>query len=466
MTMMILVGVCAALAAGVIVGVLMAHRLSAAETARHETENARAVAEATVAAKSEEIVRLVAEGRAAVETFGQRIAGLEEENGRLKTERARQDEMLASERKRIVDMEVHYQKTREAAKAEFEMLAQKVLDARTEKLKTEGREQLKGVVDGLAADIKAFREKIAASDLESAKNTTELKTRIGELVGQTAAVTSQANNLADAIRGEAQLTGEWGEIQLRRVLECAGVAEGVGYTYQETFLDPETGRRSKRTDFVVNMPEGRRLIIDSKATVEAARDYHAAKTKEEKEAALASVILSVERHIDEIRTANYPAVVPDSLPVVLMYIPVDEVYILAMKAKVSARNSGELVREYAMRHNVVLVNSASVIPVMRLVEMMWNAEKARKNNAVIISTAQELLRRCNAFVQSFLDMGEAFDAAGRSYAEAKSKLVDAPGGQSILKAANALIGLGVEPKTKQGRPLEVAKAIAEAKPEH
>lgn len=336
-----------------------------------------------------------------------------------------------------------------------------MLDARTENLKNEGREQLKGVVDGLAADIKAFRDKITASDVEAARNNTELKAKIVELVGQTSAVTTQACNLADAIRGEAQLTGEWGEIQLKRVLECAGAVEGQGYTYQETFFDPETGAKTKRTDFVVMMPDDRRLIIDSKTTVKSMVEYRQAQTPEAKAAALSAMIGSIEEHIAEIVRAKYPTVVPNSLPVVLMYIPVDEVYIIAMKSM--RANSKEPIREFAIRNNIVLVNSASVVPVVKLVEMLWNAEKSRKNCGEIITAAQELLRRCNDFVEGFMKMGNAFEAAQASYAEAKGKLVDAPNGRSILKAAKTLIDLGVEPKTQRGKPLDVAREIAEAK---
>ena len=107
-------------------------------------------------------------------------------------------------------------------------------------------------------------------------------------------------------RGEAQLTGEWGEIQLRRVLESAGMCEGQGFSYQETFCDPDTGKKTKRTDFVIKLPGARSLIIDSKTTVQSALDYRAARTEEEKSAALKAIIGSVENHIDEIKGIYVP----------------------------------------------------------------------------------------------------------------------------------------------------------------
>ena len=100
---------------------------------------------------------------------------------------------------------------------------------------------------------------------------------------------------------------------------------------------------------------------------------------------------------------------------------------------------------------------------MKLVQMLWDAEKSRKNVGEIMSTAQELLRRCNAFAESFTAISDAFETAARCYSDAKSKLIDAPGGQSIVKAAKTLLNLGVDPKTKQGKPLTIATSIIDAR---
>lgn len=427
-----------------------------------DVEKAKAAAEAQTAALQGELRRMSAEHGNAVRALEQKLADVEAENCRLKVDQARKAEIIESGNKRIEDMTRHYLEMRDTAKAEFETLAQKVLDERSAKLKAEGNEQFRAVVDGLAQDIRAFQAKLAASDVESARNNSTLQERIAQLVGQTNAVTAQACNLAEAIRGEAQLTGEWGEIQLRRVLESAGMCEGQGFSYQETFCDPDTGKKTKRTDFVIKLPGARSLIIDSKTTVQSALDYRAARTEEEKSAALKAIIGSVENHIDEIIRAKYQTVVPNAFPTVLMYVPVDEVYILAMKAKLTAANATELVREYAARNNVAIVNSSSVVPVVRLIQMMWESESVKKNSDDIIAAAQEILRRCNAFVEKFEEVGDRIDEACASYAEAKAKLVDAPGRQSITKAVNSLVELKVPPKTKQGLTLKLCKTITDA----
>ena len=356
-------------------------------------------------------------------------------------------------------MQRHYEEIRAQGEAQFKALAQKILEERSEKLKAEGSEQLKGIVNPLLENIKEFRKKIEDNDVLTAERNVELKNKIESLVAQTNAVTAQANNLADAIRGDAQFSGEWGEIQLKRVLELAGFTETVDYTYQETFEDA-SGRRSKRTDVVIKMPGERSLIIDSKATIDSAVEYHASTTLEEKKAFLDRLVDSVRKHVDEIGSAEYQASVPNAFPTVLMYIPLEEVYMIAMKAQISVSGGTELLRDYARRKNVVFVNATSVVPVVRLIEMMWSVERSEKNRQDVARAAEELLNRANGFIKDFLEVGTAFDSMKAKYDAARNALVDAPGGRSIAKAAAKLVKLGTKPKTRGGKDYQLVADIA------
>lgn len=374
-------------------------------------------------------------------------------------EAARKSAEVESERRRIEDMQRHYEEIRAQGESQFKALAQKILEERSEKLKAEGSEQLKGIVNPLLENIKEFRKKIEDSDIATAERNVELKSKIESLVAQTNAVTAQANNLADAIRGDAQFSGEWGEIQLKRVLELAGFTETVDYTYQETFEDA-SGRRSKRTDVVIKMPGERSLIIDSKATIDSAVEYHAATTLEERKAFLDRLVDSVRKHVDEIGSAEYQAAVPNAFPTVLMYIPLEEVYMIAMKAQISVSGAKELLRDYARRKNVVFVNATSVVPVVRLIEMMWSVERSEKNRQDVARAAEELLSRANGFIKDFLEVGTAFDSMKAKYDAARNALVDAPGGRSIAKAAAKLVKLGTKPKTRGGKDYQLVADIA------
>ncbi len=406
-----MVGVCAALAlAAVALGWLWVH----AERARAEVERRLAAAE---------------EAKKALE----RLAEVKEEQ---------------------------YQRTLEQGAARFESLAQKILEDREKRLSESGTKPLGDLVGQLKRELESLKASLGEVDKNAATTHVKLMGEIERLMGETGRVTREANSLAEAIRGDAQLTGEWGEIQLKRVLDLAGLVESIDYTYQETFRDDETSRRSKRTDFVIKMPDSRALIIDSKSTVAAATRYHDATDAASRDAAVAEIVASVRTHVDEIDVAQYQAAVPNALPTVLMYIPLEEVYLIAMKASIVVSGAKELLRDYARRRNIVFVNSASVVPVVRLVEMMWSAERAEKNRKETTLAAEELLRRANDFVAEFLAIGEAFKEVFARYEQAKGRLVDAPGGQSIAKAVTRLVRLGVQAKTKGGKPYALAAPIA------
>ena len=395
-------------------------------------------------------------------------AEAEHEKTRIELEKAEVEKRLviAEGEKRLSeqlmqDREVQYQKTLDQGAARFKELAQKILEDREQKLVEHGTKPLGDLVGRLKQDIEALKTNINDVNMKSATAHTRLMGEIERLIAETGSVTREANSLAEAIRGDAQLTGEWGEIQLKRILDLAGLVETSDYTYQETFRDDETGRRSKRTDFVIKMPGNRALIIDSKSTVAAAERYHEAADEAARDAAVAEIVASVRSHVDEIDVAQYQASVPNAFSTVLMYIPLEEVYLLAMKATVSVGGAKETLREYARRRNVVFVNSASVVPVVRLVEMMWNVERTEKNRQDTIRAAEELLQRANDFVAEFLSVGEAFKDVFAKYEQAKGRLVDAPGGRSIAKAVAKLVRLGVQPKTRGGKTYELAAPVAD-----
>lgn len=380
---------------------------------------------------------------------------------RARIAETRAEAELGAERQRLADMQQHYEAIRSQAEAQFRTLAQKVLEERSAKLKEEGGAQLHGIVDPLMKDLAAFREKLSASNVSAAALHAEMKERIENLLAQTGAVSAQANNLANAIRGDAQLAGAWGEIQLIKVLELSGLVENTDYTYQESFFDDASGRKSKRTDVVIKLPGERALVIDAKNTLDATVDWHAAADEDTRKQFCEKIVDSLRRHIDEIAAADYPSVVPGAFPLVLMYVPLEEVYLLALKTQITVSGARELLRDYARRKGVVLVNASSVVPVAKLVEMMWNAERSEKNRQEMARAANELLQRANDFMRDFLAVGDALEAAYAKFESARKGLVDERGSQSIAKAAAKLVKLGAEPKTRAGKPYQLVEPIAE-----
>lgn len=366
---------------------------------------------------------------------------------------------LAEQGKRISAQEDHYKQLMKESEERFRNLAQKILDERSAKLKSESEKGLQVIADGLATKIEEFRNRIESINKDAVERSGKMDERIVNLVSQTNAVSAQASNLASAIRGDAQVTGEWGELSLKRILDLAGFNERTDYSYQETFEEDETGRKSKRTDFVIKMTDSRSLVIDSKNTVAAIQEFHATEDGERKRACLNEVLNSVRKHVDEIVKANYQSVVPGAFSTVLMYIPIEEVYLLAMKSEISVSNERISLWEYAARRKVVFVNATSVIPIVKIIEMMWEIERSEKNRQEVTRAAEELLQRANDFIADFTSVGEGLEAIRMKFDSAKKGLIDAPNGQSIAKAVAKLVRLGVKPRTRGGKSYELTEHV-------
>ena len=437
---------------------------SEAERSRDESERAREQAERDINAAVEEKSRLkgnyevLEKQKNSTEGELKRVQNEKEELigklGSAQAEVEAKTDALNSIRKQYEDFIQEAQKT-------FENIARRVLDDSKQSFIKDGTTPLSDLVKGLNNLVNDLKDNISTSNEKSAGKFSALESNIKSLIQQTDSVTKEANNLACAIRGEAQRMGEWGEIQLLRVLEASGLEKSVGFSYQETFFDNETGRKSKRTDVVVRLPNERTLIIDSKATISSVEKFQTACDEATRTQAENDIVDSVRRHVDEIKKAKYQDSVPNAFPIVLMYIPLEEVYLIGMKAEITVDGSRELLREYARRNNVVFVNSTCLIPVLHLVAMMWDNERARKNQQEIIRAAEELLNRVVAFGEHFVSVGDALHAAQEDYEAAKRLIQKEPQGQNIANAVKRLRALGVKHKSRRGKEGELSNKVVE-----
>ena len=308
----------------------------------------------------------------------------------------------------------------------FRSVAQKVLDERSEKLKSEGLEQLGSVVAPLAKDIRSFREKMELVNEAAIKRGGKLEERIGALAERTALVSSQADELARAIRGESQVTGEWAEIQLRRVMELSGLVEGVDYTYQETFASDESLRRDLRTDVVVKVSDDKYLVIDSKNTVDSYVEYVSSEG-EDREAQRRRIVESLRGHVDELKSAAYQRNIKQAFDFVFMYIPFEEVYLIAMKAELRIGRDRVLLREYARRNGVVFVNATSLLPTLRLVAMTWAKQDSDAKAAKIKEECAALCKKFETFLATYERIGKSLAKAMDVYGEGLGQLASGRG---------------------------------------
>ena len=376
-----------------------------------------------------------------------RVNALKIERTRLEGEIAKRDADLDAERRLIASQKSHYEELRAQSEAQFKALAQRILEERSAALKREGAESIGNLLAPLQRQIAEFRQRVDAVNTEDVRRTAELAKGIEELMKQTNAVSAQANDLANAIRSDAQVTGPWGEAQLKRVLELGGLEESVHYDCQETFAAPGSDRKNLRTDVLVKMPGDRWLVIDAKTTMAAYVDYVRADT-DERDDVRTRIVASVKSHVDELKAADYSRSIAATtgrqlLNTTLMYIPFDEVFLIAMKAEVTVSGERTPLRDYARRNGIVFVNSSSLMPVIRLVEMLWARDTSEREVRKLKETAEKLLDKFDTFFEhsdGFLSIGKHLNNAVKCYNASLGRLATGPG--NVIKWLNDVKEMG------------------------
>lgn len=389
-----------------------------------------------------------------------RVNALKIERTRLEGEIAKRDADLDAERRLIASQKSHYEELRAQSEAQFKALAQRILEERSAALKREGAESIGNLLAPLQRQIAEFRQRVDAVNTEDVRRTAELAKGIEELMKQTNAVSAQANDLANAIRSDAQVTGQWGEAQLKRVLELGGLEESVHYDCQETFAAPGSDRKNLRTDVLVKMPGDRWLVIDAKTTMAAYVDYVRADT-DERDDVRTRIVASVKSHVDELKAADYSRSIAATtgrqlLNTTLMYIPFDEVFLIAMKAEVTVSGERTPLRDYARRNGIVFVNSSSLMPVIRLVEMLWARDTSEREVRKLKETAEKLLEKFDTFLEhadGFLSIGKHLNNAVKCYNASLGRLATGPG--NVLKWLNDVKEMGGAVAAKLPPPDEV-----------
>lgn len=372
--------------------------------------------------------------------------------GQLESESRESKVSLEAQEQRVRDMKRHYEELLGAMKDEFKSLSADVLKEKKEQFEKDGVASFAKYTDSLRQEIESFRKRADKINEEDVARTAELKAGIRHLLDQTKGVSEEANRLAAAIRSDAQVTGQWGEVQLLRVLELGGLRRTVDYDYQETFRSPGADHADLRTDVLVKMPEDRWLVIDAKTTMAAYVDY-VGENGERNAEALGRIVTSLVEHVKEMKTVEYhkkleAATGKRVLNTMLMYIPFEEVYLMAMKFEVDVANGRIPLREWAWQNDVVFVNASGLIPLVRMLAELWARDRSERKVLQIKEAAEALVEKFRTFLEGtagkkdgFMAIGAGLMAAVGAFNESIKRLSSGRG--SILKKLSDLQEMGV-----------------------
>ena len=259
------------------------------------------------------------------------------------------------------------------------------------------------------------------------------ESNIALLKAETSKIGNDAVALAKALKSDTKRQGNWGEMVLQTMLENSGLEEGVHFVLQYNVKDEE-GKRNI-PDVVVNFPEGRSLIIDSKVSLKAYTEYFETDDEQRQSELLKAHLASVEKHIDELSIKNYPRVVENSMDYVLMFIPNESSYVAALKL------NPNLLRD-AYEKKVIIVSPNNLLMALQLALNLWQADKQVKNLKNIVDRGSLLYKKVADFQSSFDAIGDCIGKLHKTFDKAKGQLSEGSG--NVLRQCEMLRELGVK----------------------
>lgn len=368
-------------------------------------------------------------------TLAERDASTKESErlaGELERQR-REQEIKLSELQ--VDMDRRSKERVEAMKNDFKLLARQVLEAETLKLKENGTEQFQSVVTPLKERIEHLGKAIQEVNEKGASNKTSFDEAMRRLAEQTASIGVQAENLTRALKGEAKTQGDWGEMILDSILEHSGLRKGVEYATQSTVRTTEG--KDFRPDVIVNFPDTRCVVIDSKVSLMAYMKYLNAADASEQGLAVKEHVASVKKHIDELAAKDYTATVNHTDNYVLMFMQSDAAYILAVK-------SNPNLNEYAFSKRVIITCPTTLMMTLQIIYNIWQSDRQNRNVETIVTKASALYDKFVGFTASMTEIDKGLRKATDAYAKSISQLESGRG--NIVRQLEDLKEMGINPK--------------------
>lgn len=360
-------------------------------------------------------------------------------------------EELASERRASQEKLETLQQARQELSDQFKTLANEILEEKSRKFTEQNQNNLGQLLTPLREQLTDFKSKVEQVYDTEGKERSALAQQVKQLMDLNQSLSSDANNLAMAIRGDRKAQGNWGEIILEDVLEKAGLARGQHYDRQSS-IKSDDGLTHVIPDVVIKLPLERHIVVDSKLTLPDYRAYADATEEDDRSAALKRHLLFIRNHIKGLSEKNYQSLYGlKSLDFVVMFVPLEPAFMLAVT------NDRELF-QFAWERNILLVSPSTLLFVVRTVAHLWRQEGLSRNAKEISNRGAELYDKLVGFVTDLEAIGGRLKQAQESYSQAKKKLSEGNG--NVIRQAELLKQLGVKPT--KSLPSEIVELSLES----
>ncbi|MCQ2128193.1 MAG: DNA recombination protein RmuC [Bacteroidaceae bacterium] len=303
-------------------------------------------------------------------------------------------------------------------RTELENATHKILEQQSEKLKNNNSEQIGTILNPLREQLRNMKETIDQNKDSHARDASALREAVKILAERSERQNLATQNLTEALKNKGKVQGDWGEQVLEQILLSSHLREGIDFEMQGNVKDDDGN--NLRPDVIIHCPDGSNIIIDSKVSLTAYSDYIAATNEEERDHASRENLMSINKHITELTNKNYNKLVPNAVPMVLMFIPNEGSYILAFDRDPNIGLN-------AYKKNIVLINPTNLMLTITLVEQMWKNENRDKNVQSILKSATDLYDKFVTFAETFEKVGQQLGTTQSTYEKAIGQLKDGRG---------------------------------------
>jgi len=301
----------------------------------------------------------------------------------------------------------HFEGQKKVLEKEFEILANRIFEEKGKTFAQTSQTSLELLLKPFREQISDFRQRVDGIHKENNESSGSLKKELEQLRKLNQEMTSDAKNLTEALKGDKKKVGGWGEVQLEKTLQLAGLVKGDHYESQAHFKD-EQGKNNF-PDFVVNLPDNKHIVIDSKVSLVDYDSAIAATSDDMLKLALDSHVGAVKNHIDGLASKDYSNLIGMHSPsFVLMFMPIEPAYIEAMK-------HNQNLYDYAYQKGVILVSHTTLMPILRTVSNLWMVERSNVEAKEISERAGDVYQQVCLLADRLLKLGGTLQTASKQY---------------------------------------------------
>ncbi|MFY0644276.1 MAG: DNA recombination protein RmuC [Bacteroidia bacterium] len=366
------------------------------------------------------------------------LTELQSENAFLQTEKTRSETKLEAAQEEVLKKTQEIGALNEKLTKEFENIANKVVNQSSKHMQERHQEQLKALLDPFKEKIEKFEKKVEDTHKESIRENSSLKEQINQLKTLNQHIGEEAKNLTSALKGDKKMQGNWGEQQLERILQAAGLEKETHYRKEVDLISEDN--QHQRPDYIIYLPDDKNLVIDSKVSLLAYERFYNEEDEVASRPLAAEHVKNVKDHIQRLSNVKYDQLHGINSPdYVVMYMPIEGALGLAMVEDPS-------IFEFALKRNIVLVSNNTLLATLKTVSFIWRQELQNRNALEIARQGGALYDKLEGFVKTLQAIGKKMDGAKDDYDKAINQLYEGKG--NLIGRAEKLRELGIKTQKK------------------